>query len=67
MEHKATLLAVKDMEKAKAFYKSVLDLDVVMDAGANVGLTGGIFLQTADSWANFTRKPESKSFFQIMQ
>ena len=63
MEHKTTLIAVKDIEKSKAFYKSVLDLDVVMDVGANVELTGGISLQTADSWANFIRKPESEIIF----
>jgi len=63
MEHKTTLIAVKDIEKAKAFYKSVLDLDVVIDVGANVELTGGISLQTADSWAKFIRKPESEIIF----
>ena len=63
MKYKGTLIAVKDIEKSKAFYKSVLDLDVVMDVGANVELTGGISLQTADSWANFIRKPESEIVF----
>ena len=63
MKHKTTLIAVRNIEKSKAFYKSVLDLDVVMDAGANVELTGGISLQTADSWAKFIRKPESEIVF----
>ena len=63
MKHKTTLIAVKNIEKSKAFYKSVLDLDVVMDAGVNVELTGGISLQTADSWAKFIRKPESEIVF----
>ena len=63
MKHKTTLLAVKDIEKSKAFYKSVLDLDIVMDVGANVELTGGISLQTADSWANFICKPETAIIF----
>ena len=63
MKHKTTLIAVKNIEKAKAFYKSVLDLDVVMDVGANVELTGGISLQTADTWANFICKPESEIVF----
>ena len=63
MEHKTTLIAVKDIEKSKAFYKSVLGLDVVLDVGANVELTGGISLQTADSWAKFIRKSESEIIF----
>ena len=53
MKYKGTLIAVKDMEKAKQFYNSVLELEVVMDAGANVELTGGVFLQTADTWIDF--------------
>ena len=63
MKHKGTLIAVKDIEKSKAFYKSVLDLDVVMDAGANVQLTGGIFLQTVDTWVHFIRKSDSEIVF----
>ena len=63
MEHRTTLIAVKDIEKAKVFYKSVLGLDVVMDVGANVELTKGISLQTADSWASFICKQESEIVF----
>ena len=63
MNYKGTLIAVKDIEKSKAFYKSVLDLDVVMDAGANIELTGGVFLQTVDTWVNFIHKLESEIIF----
>ena len=63
MKNKGTLIAVKDIEKAKAFYKYVMDFDVVMDAGANVELTGGIFLQTVDTWAKFIHKSESEIVF----
>ena len=63
MKYKGTLLAVKDIEKSKAFYKSVLNLDVVMDAGANVELTGGIYLQTSDTWINFINKSDSEIIF----
>ena len=63
MGYKGTLIAVKDIEKSKRFYKSLLGLDVIMDAGANVELTGGLFLQTIDTWANFIRKPESEIKF----
>ncbi|MCI1931846.1 MAG: VOC family protein, partial [Clostridia bacterium] len=53
MKYKNTLLAVKDMEKSKKFYKEVLGLHVCADFGANVTLTGGISLQTIDTWKGF--------------
>ena len=64
MKYKSTLIAVKDMEKAKEFYKTLLGLEVVMDAGANVELTGGLFLQTADTWVNFINKKSSEIIFE---
>ncbi|MCC8015660.1 MAG: VOC family protein [Eubacterium sp.] len=64
MEYKGTLIAVNDMEKAKQFYNSVLGLEVVMDAGVNVQLTGGIFLQTADTWVSFIHKSASDIVFE---
>ena len=63
MNYKTTLLAVKDIEKSKAFYKAVLGLDVVLDAGANAELTGGLFLQTVDTWVIFIYKAESEIVF----
>ncbi len=56
MKLKNPLLAVRDMERSKAFYKEVLGLRVVMDLGANVTLTGGLCLQTLDTWAEFLGK-----------
>lgn len=47
------LLVVKDMERSKAFYKSVLGLDVSMDFGANVTLSDCLSLQTRESWQKF--------------
>jgi len=41
------------MEESKAFYKTVLGLDIVTDFGANVVLTGGIALQTFKTWREF--------------
>lgn len=64
MKYKGTLLAVENIENAKEFYISVLELEVVMDAGANVQLTGGVFLQTADTWAGFIHKPVSEIVFR---
>ena len=47
------LLAVSDMERSVAFYKAVLGLDKIADFGANVTLTGGVALQTCETWAQF--------------
>lgn len=63
MKYTCTLIAVKDMEKAKQFYHDVLGLEVVSDFGANVTLTGGIVLQTADTWKNFIHKQEKEIIF----
>ena len=63
MKYKGTLIAVKNMEKSKVFYKSVLELDVVIDAGVHVELTGGLFLQTVDTWVNFINKSDSGIVF----
>lgn len=63
MDYKGTLIAVKDMGKAKQFYCSLLGLEVIMDAGANVELTGGVFLQTSDTWVSFIRKAEKEIIY----
>ena len=47
------LLAVSDMERSVSFYKTVLGLDIIADFGANVTLTGGVALQTQETWAQF--------------
>lgn len=49
----STLIAVRDMERSKEFYRDVLGLNVVSDFGANVTLNGGIALQTMDTWQEF--------------
>lgn len=64
MEFKGVLIAVQDMEKAKQFYRSVLDLEVILDAGANVQLTGNVFLQTEDTWVDFIHKKKSEVLFE---
>ena len=53
MKYKNTLLAVTDMDNSVGFYKNVLGLRVVTDLGANKTLTGGLCLQTRESWAEF--------------
>ena len=53
MELKNPLLAVADMERSLAFYETVLGLRVVLDFGASKTLTGGLCLQTLDTWRSF--------------
>ena len=54
MKFQAALLVVKNMERSVKFYKEVLGLRVTMDLGANVTLTGGVALQTQESWQTAT-------------
>ena len=53
MKLKNPLLVVTDLERSVAFYKEVLGLRKIMDFGANVTLTGGLALQTRESWMQF--------------
>lgn len=54
MEYKSAMLVVKDMEKSKQFYTSLLGMKIVSDLGANVAFEGGLAAQTEESWAQFT-------------
>ena len=47
------MLVVSDMEKSIRFYKDILGLDVILDFGANKTLTGGLALQTLESYKEF--------------
>ena len=53
MKLESTMLVVVDMEQSVEFYKRVLGLDVIMDFGANKTLTGGLALQTAETYRDF--------------
>lgn len=63
MKYLNAMLVVKDIEKSKAFYRSVLGLDVIADFGANVTLTGGFALQTLDTWKGFIHKEHQEIVF----
>ena len=63
MKFKNPLLVVSDMEKSKKFYKDVLNLRVIMDFGANVTLTGGLCLQTKETWMGFIYAKEEDIIF----
>jgi len=53
MKLKNPMLIVTDMEKSVEFYKKVFGLHIIMDFGANKTLTGGLVLQTLDTWREF--------------
>ena len=53
MKLKNPLLAVADIDKSVEFYKIVFGLNVIMDFGANKTLTGGLALQTLETWKDF--------------
>ena len=53
MKFLSPLIAVGNIEQSKAFYKKHLGLDVEVDFGANVTLTGGLSLQTLETWRGF--------------
>ena len=58
MKFKNPMLVVKDMARAKAFYGKVLGLHIIADFGANVTLTGGLSLQTEETWKEFIANEE---------
>lgn len=53
MKLKNPMLVVSDIDKSVEFYKKVFGLRVVMDFGANKTLTGGLALQTAQTYKKF--------------
>ncbi|MDI3541024.1 MAG: hypothetical protein PWP66_562 [Thermosediminibacterales bacterium] len=63
MKFSNPLIVVSNMEKSKRFYYEVLGLEVIVDFGANATLTGGIVLQTKDTWLTFINKQDSEIVF----
>ena len=63
MQFKNPLLVVSDMEKSKKFYKDALGLDIILDFGANVTLTGGLCLQTKETWQDFINAKDEDIIF----
>jgi catechol 2,3-dioxygenase-like lactoylglutathione lyase family enzyme len=64
MKFKSPLLVVNDIEKSKKFYKDVLGLRVILDFGANITLTGGVSLQSKESWKEFIHKQDNEIIFK---
>ena len=53
MKFKNPMLIVTDIDRSVAFYRKVFGLRVIMDFGANKTLTGGLALQTLETWQEF--------------
>ncbi|PWL51187.1 MAG: glyoxalase [Clostridiales bacterium] len=53
MKYNCPVLVVTDMDKTVEFYKKVLGLRVTTDFGANKTLTGGLALQTIETYKDF--------------
>ena len=56
MKFVSPLIVVADLERARSFYNEVLGLNVILDFGENITLTGGVSLQTRGSWMTFIQK-----------
>ncbi|WP_020223982.1 VOC family protein [Holdemania massiliensis] len=54
MKFKNTMLVVKDLKQSEAFYKEVLGLRTLVDLEIHAVLSGGLALQTEESWKQFT-------------
>ena len=53
MKFSGTLLAVRDISRARRLYEGLLGCVVGMDLGVNVAYTNGIALQEENSWLSF--------------
>ena len=60
MDYRNLLLVVSDLERSKKFYQDTLGLQVILDFGENVTLTGGVCLQSKESWSRLTHLPENE-------
>ena len=63
MKFKNPLLVVSNLEQSKSFYLKVLGLHIIADFGQNVTLTGGICLQTKESWLKLIEHPQEELHF----
>lgn len=56
MKLKNPMIIVTDMNQSVSFYQKVLGLEVELDFGANKTLTGGLCLQTEETYGEFIGK-----------
>ncbi len=50
MRLKNVLLAVKDLERSKRFYRDVFGLQILLDSACKAIMTEGLVLQEAEGW-----------------
>lgn len=50
MQYIGTVIAVRDMERARSFYEELFGLTVFQDYGINIMFHGGLSLQQAFDW-----------------
>lgn len=53
MKDIVVMLVVSDIEKSVKFYNNLFGLQIIADFGANKTLTGGLALQTQETYKNF--------------
>lgn len=63
LKYMGVLIVVKDIAKSRQFYYDVLGLEVICDFGENITLTGGISLQSINTWTGFIKKPQKELSF----
>ena len=56
LKYRGTLLVVKDCDTALKFYRDLFGFELVQDNDGNMELTGGLYLQEAAYWEEFTEK-----------
>ena len=59
MKYSGTLLAVRDIKRAREFYESLFGCVVGMDLGVHVAFQNGVFLQQEESWLEFIHSDKS--------
>ena len=60
MKYSGTLLAVRDINRARKLYEGLLGCVVAMDLGVYVAYTNGIALQDEGTWRSFIGKREDE-------
>lgn len=63
MRFQNPMLVVRDLQKSREFYAKVLGLETILDFGSNITLTGGVALQTLESWKGFIQKGDGEISF----
>ena len=56
MKYAGTLLAVRDINRARKLYEGLLGCKVAMDLGVYVAYTNGISLQQEETWLSFIER-----------